>query len=145
MNDLFSPAKSEPSRTVRVEFDGGAKGSGCTPGSGWGYGSFKIDAGPVNRVDFEQVMTAQAAEVLTLIAALESVPEPATARVVIHGDSQVALSCAQRIEDGRKKVKLKGSPLFQQSQLRLAELVRSFAAVGTEWRGRAASVALFGH
>lgn len=144
--DLFNPHQ-RARFTVEVVFDGGSKGRGFAPGKGMGYGSYRIDRQPIQRVNFNREMTAQAAEVLTLAQALQEVSKTRNApyaKIVIRGDSQVALACASRLET-KRKIKLKGSDEFQDAQMLLAQLVRQFSEIETIWHPRDKSVAIFGH
>jgi ribonuclease HI len=145
--DLFS-ANNVASKTIRIHFDGGAKGSGCVPGTGWGYGSYTINNGSVRRVDHNAVMTAQAAEVLTLCEALKEVCgscDPSTVKLTILGDSTTTLYKVRAITSSRKKVKLRGSEGFQESVKLLSDLILRFAEVETEWKSREHAVRAFGH
>lgn len=147
--DIFSTTKPAPiQRTVRVHFDGGAKGSGCEPGTGWGYGSYQIDRNPVCRVDHGSVMTANAAETLTLIKALKSVAASHNAqstRVLIEGDSTIVINKVRYMANGGKKIKLRGSERFTEALQELAEIVRLFAVVEATWKSREHAVRAFGH
>jgi ribonuclease HI len=145
--DFFTAAGNTPKRTVRITFDGGAKGLDI-PGLGNGYGSYQIDRGPIIRVDHRAVMTANAAEVLTLCEALKSVTksgDPATTKLIVCGDSQVTLSSVARLFKPKTKVRLNGHESFQDACEVLSDLARRFAAVETTWQPREKSVALFGH
>lgn len=145
MNDLFTPTR-HATRTVIVQFDGGTSCNIPRLGYGDGYGSYKIDECAIVRLEFGEAMSANAAEVLTLARALEAIESPETARVRIIGDSQIALNQAVPISKKRKKMpSASGSNIFRDNCARLRAIVARFAHVETQWRGRAASVALFGH
>lgn len=150
---LFHSPQFGPLETVRVEFDGGANGSGFKPGLGNGYGSYRINSEPVVRVDHYAVMTANCAEVLTLCCALEELAErfdPTRLAVHVQGDSQIAISrlkSARGVGRGKKnKVRVaKGSDGYVAACERLSEVAVKFAQFTARWQPRRQSVQTFGH
>jgi ribonuclease HI len=149
--DLFSASKLPPERTVRVHFDGGTP-CNVPPNYGIGYGSYCFDDGPVVRVDHGIPCSCNAAELLTLSAALEQLAlqgDPARTAVHIWGDSKIAIKwtkVAAGEPQRRKAAVSKGaSPLFVESIQRLAAAIAPFSQVTAEWKPRAHAVAAFGH
>jgi len=139
-------------RTVRIEFDGGTPCNIPRLGYGNGYGSYRIDAEPIYRLNFNIPMSANVAEITTLSRAIETVAQNFGKEGIaldIHGDSQIALKWARgATESGKptKKVKAKFELTdFGGAVARLQGAVQGFAEVRATWRGRAASVELFGH
>lgn len=146
---LFESA-APPARTVRIEFDGGTPCNIPRIGYGVGYGSYQIDAEPIVRLDHGRPMSANAAEIMTLTAAVREVIRrhgAAGVALVIFGDSQIALKWARgATESGRPaKAKVHGSPEFCEAVRDLRAAVSGFLKVDAMWRGRAESVRVFGH
>lgn len=84
---------------VRIEFDGGTPCNIPARGYGLGYGSYQIRSGEhvnrVARVNFDVPMSANVAEISTLIRAIRSVMKsynPENTSLEIHGDSKIALN-----------------------------------------------------
>ena len=126
-----------------VEFDGGAKNIG-KPGFGIGYGSYKIGDNEIVYLDFNEVMSANCAELKIACEALKTIPK--TASILIRGDSQIALKwIAQAFAKNPKKISKGSSPKFMEAIDETYEVCEGFTAIFTEWRGRAHSVTLFGH
>lgn len=133
---------------VRVEFDGGTPCNIPRLGYGEGYGSYQICAGghtsPIVRRNFGRPMSANVAEISTLIAALKTVVKsynPKTVILEIHGDSKIALSrCKAQLKPNKSY-----DPSFAAAVTELQSFVSQFGEVTTFWRGRIASVRLFGH
>lgn len=156
--DLFAAAYSSskaPSK-VRIEFDGGTPCNIPRLGYGYGYGSYQIqncatgELLPIVRIQFGKPMSANVAEVSTLIRALQEVERLYGKEIVleIHGDSQIALNHAACKRPAGKKGRARlanGAGLFQVVARELRELVSGFFYVETKWRGRARSVKVFGH
>lgn len=132
--------------TVRIEFDGGTPCNIPRLGYGLGYGSYRIDSAKIVRLQFYVPMSANVAEIMTLARAIEAVcnyHEPASTRLSIHGDSKIALNrCNSALKAKQKK---KNNEAFSDACHILHTLCQQFAEVETHWRGRAASVKLFGH
>lgn len=128
-----------------IEFDGGTSCNVPALGYGVGYGSYRIDGNQIVRLDHRLPMSANAAEILTLACALESISvEHYQQSIEVIGDSQIALSWL-------KKPKLlsspspKTSPEFQVAVRRLQSIAIRFFAIHPIWKARAHSVAIFGH
>lgn len=141
---------SEITRTVRIEFDGGTPCNIPRLGYGDGYGSYKIDSEPIYRLNFRIPMSANVAEITTLRRAVESVAQTFGKDGIaleIHGDSQIALKWARGATEQGKVAKMsKGrSDDFAGAVAMLLVSIAGFSAVKAIWRGRAASVVLFGH
>lgn len=134
--------------SVKVEFDGGTPCNIPRLGYGNGYGSYQISENGVSlaiqRCSFGVPMSANVAEISTLIAALKRVKKcynPENTFVEIHGDSKIALGRCHRALNPKKQY----DPSFATAVTELNSLCMEFAKVETLWRGRAASVKLFGH
>lgn len=138
----------ETTAEVVIEFDGGTPCNIPRLGYGIGYGSYKIGVGrQIVRLNFGRPMSANAAEVWTLVHAIEKAKKaylPKRTILHIHGDSKIALARCHR---SKKKHPLKGrdSDEFRQACEKLVTLCEMFHTVETHWRGRARSVMLFGH
>jgi len=157
--DLFAElyATKIQAQKIRIEFDGGTPCNIPRLGYGIGYGSYQIqncatgEIEPVVRVDHKRPMSANAAEVLTLVRAIQEVVSRFGREVEldIHGDSQIALKWARgATESGRKIKTLKqraGSDEFLAAVLTLRDLVKGFPTIKATWRGRQRSVEVFGH
>lgn len=155
--NLFEPKKARDIKTVvHLEFDGGTPCNIPSKGYGIGYGSYRFDDRPPVRVDHGIPCSNNAAEILTLCVALETLatplpghPSPGSTLVAVYGDSQIALKWLSIATGGvpkRKKPKgPKGSELFIQAIERLQKAVAPFAEVTCHWQPRAKSVATFGH
>ncbi len=135
--------------TVRIEFDGGNGCNNPTKGYGEGYGSFCFNTGPVLRVRHGRPMSNNAAELWTLVSAVEYLSNnwsPRDLRLLIVGDSQIALSWANRAHQRVMKCASKGSSEEMLSSIsRLRELLPHFQSVTTQWQPRVKSVRTFGH
>lgn len=132
---------------VVIEFDGGTPCNIPRLGYGDGYGSYQIDSGgtraPIVRRNFGVPMSANVAEISTLIAAIKTVLksfDPKITALDIRGDSKTALwRCA-------KRTKPTSPPSdFKAAADELFSLCAQFNEVKTNWRGRKVSVRLFGH
>jgi ribonuclease HI len=152
---MTGPSRKHPFTTtagirqrIHIEFDGGTPCNIPRLGYGNGYGSFIIvDGGtrqPIRRLEFGQPMSANVAEISTLIAALRCVAKnynPENTFLEIHGDSKIALSrCSKPL-----KMKRTYDSMFAEAVTLLQQELKSFAGFETRWRGRAKSVELFGH
>ena len=114
-----------------------------------GYGSYQLNNSVV-RINFARPMSANEAEIRTLIAAAEAVKgirDPARTRLCVYGDSQVALRWA--VKAGMKvfyRPNRSWRPEFQGAvRGDLYEALRPFAEVVAKWQPRATSVQIFGH
>lgn len=132
-----------PSHEYLIEFDGGTSCNIPNKGYGKGYGSFQINDGPIQRVEFGMGHSCNSAEVLTLCAALKELKSqcPHAESVLCRGDSQIAL----------KWISYRGKPSrgcyhrFLAAIDELRQVVVQFKSVRSEWRSRDHSVNLFGH
>lgn len=157
---LSGETKQAARHHIRVEFDGGTPCNIPRLGYGDGYGSYvwKDEAGinatqsKIVRVNFARPMSCNVAEVCTLLRAIDSIMsayEPSTTKLSIYGDSKIALNrCNKRIKDAHRKPlpdKFPRSPEFIDRCDELLAKCAKFHSVETCWRGRDASVKLFGH
>jgi ribonuclease HI len=135
-----------------IEFDGGTPMNSAKRGFGEGYGSFCVNGGKIIKRQFGIPMSNNVAEVSTLILAIRFVQmslvsqglDANTAALHIIGDSTIALNRCHKAP----KANWKGTPQnpdFIAACSELYQLCRMFHSVKTEWRGREASVRLFGH
>jgi ribonuclease HI len=146
--NLF-PSVEGPVRQCAVYFDGGTSNNNPRRGGfGIGYGSYLLN-GEVVRVDFTSPMSANEAEIRTLIAAAEAaklIGDPAKTRLCVYGDSQIALGWANKA--GIKvfyRPNPSWRPEFKAAVTDLYVSLRPFAAVVTGWQPRARIVQIFGH
>lgn len=138
--------------TVTLHFDGGTPCNIPSKGYGIGYGSYCFNGGAVVRVDHGVPCSNNAAEALTLIAALRALAgkyTPSETRVNIEGDSQIVLNQVKKAIGAcpfkRKNKKPSGSDLFKQAVSDLAEVLAGFGEVSTQWKPREHAVRKFGH
>jgi hypothetical protein len=90
----------DPSLAVcTIFFDGGTSNNNPHIGGyGNGYGSYQVN-GEVVKLDFAKPMSANEAEIRTLIAAAEAAKltcEPEKTRLCVYGDSQIALNWVEK-------------------------------------------------
>ena len=143
MADQLSEKQIE--RATRVEFDGGSTCNIPRLGYGKGYGSYKVGDGPVRRVRFEGAMSANCAEVLTLVAAITDARKTGAKKLLLIGDSQIALKWADVATGKRKATKIgKTSEGFQRAITSLYQVACGIR-IETRWQPREMSVATFGH
>lgn len=138
---LFS---NESQRVVKIEFDGGTPCNIPRLGYGIGYGSYRINEEQIVRVDHGIPMSNNVAEIATLLCALNVVAkrhDPGTIKLNIHGDSKIALS--RCITPLKKKKSLDTE--YGRICHKLISICGQFQNVSIHWRGRQASVKLFGH
>lgn len=134
--------------TIRIEFDGGTSNNVPSRGPfGDGYGSYKIDNGPIHRCYFRRPMSANSAELYTLEAAVNLVIATygmAVSETSLHivGDSTVALGWASRKP---RKLKMGSTPVFREAAMRVRFALRDFKKITVEWQPRHKSVVTFGH
>lgn len=157
MNDLFElsftgTVNAAITETVNVVFDGGTPCNIPSRGYGIGYGSYKVNNLAITRLSHGKPMSANTAEILTVCAALEwvaSTRNSKACKAVVTGDSQVALKWVRlgRYPATKKKglISKGSSPEFREAIHRLTRIASQFGAIETVWKGRANSVALFGH
>src|SRR5205823_9986877 len=124
------------SETVRIEFDGGSTCNIPRLGYGQGYGSYRIGAGKVQRVNFGECMSANCAEILTLLAAITEAKTQGAKRFLVVGDSMIALKWANVATGKRKATKItKTSPGFQQAIVSLYQVADGIQ-IDTQWQPR---------
>lgn len=134
--------------TITIRFDGGTPCNIPSKGYGKGYGSYQIDGREIARIQFNQAMSANTAEVKTVAAAIQDVKLLGGTNHWLHiiGDSQIALKWVKNaFEKAPMKVSKGSSPLFQDAIKELYVQVDGFANVITEWQPRARMVEVFGH
>ena len=132
--------------TSTIEFDGGTPCNIPAEGYGIGYGSYRINSDPIVRLNFNRPMSANAAEIFTLRAAVIAAKEKGADALVINGDSRIALKWANVAAGQRKPTKIeKTSPVFQEAVAELKSAMQGITSVVTQWQPRLKSVAVFGH
>lgn len=153
----LSFGSTEPQNTLRIlrkykiEFDGGTPCNVPRLGYGIGYGSYRVDEGPVIRRDHGVPMSANAAEIMTLVEAVRYIgileKERSVIELEIWGDSQIAIKWANGCTPSGKPAKLsKGtSEMFRNSIQTLRDVLRPYGAVHAHWHRRINSVKTFGH
>ncbi len=140
-----STDQARESESVRIEFDGGSTCNVPRLGYGQGYGSYRIGDGKVRRVQFGECMSANCAEILTLVAAVESAKKSGAKSLLIVGDSMIALKWANVAVGNRKATKIRNtSEGFQRAIVLLYQVARGIKIV-TQWQPREASFVTFGH
>lgn len=137
-------------RTIRIRFDGGTSCNIPRLGYGNGYGSYQIDNQPIYRCSFNVPMSANAAEIRTLVHALQTVAYNNCSEQDLHleilGDSRIALKWAAIAAGQRKRTKIgKTSHEFQEAVSYLEHAMKPFRNITTRWTPRLESVAVFGH
>lgn len=134
--------------TITIRFDGGTPCNIPSKGYGKGYGSYRINEEEIQRLQFNQAMSANTAEIRTVAEAIEYVKLMRGTNHWLHiiGDSQIALKWVKNaFEKAPMKVSKGSSPLFQDAIKELYVQVDGFANVITEWQPRARMVEVFGH
>jgi len=145
------PASFDLSLTpCTIEFDGGTSNNvPSRNGYGNGYGSYRLNDCEVVRVNFARPMSCNVAEIRTLIVAVKAVQRisnPATTILRVVGDSQLALSHAQRAGGkGGYRLNPSWSPEFRAAVDDLHVALKPFAEVIAAWQPRERSVEIFGH
>jgi len=145
------PEQDSPNLTrYRITFDGGTPCNVPALGYGIGYGSYQINALPVIRCDFKVPMSANCAEILTLVEAIRAVLGMDCRENVfldIWGDSEIAINWANGVTKHGRPCKLsKGSSEgFGQAVQTLRDILRGFGKVKATWHSRTNSVRTFGH
>jgi ribonuclease HI len=136
---------ADGAQVVRVEFDGGSTCNIPRLGYGKGYGSYRIGEGAVRRVRFEGAMSANCAEILTLVAAITEAKRQGARKLLVVGDSQIALKWANVAAGKRKATKVGNtSDGFQKAVVLLYQVARDTKIV-TQWQPREHSFNTFGH
>lgn len=128
-----------------IEFDGGSTCNIPRLGYGKGYGSYRINSKKIQRIQFDAAMSANCAEILTLVSAIEDAKKIGVKDFVVIGDSQIALKWADVATGKRKATKLDNtSDGFKKAVASLCLIARG-TTIETQWRPRAYSVTIFGH
>lgn len=134
-----------------IKFDGGTPCNIPAKGYGIGYGSYQINDFPLVRCDFKIPMSANCAEITTLIYAIRNVltlePERHKVYLDIWGDSTIAVNWANGVtEAGRPcKISKKSSEEFRNAVQTLRDILKGFGKVQATWHSRTNSVKTFGH
>lgn len=132
--------------TYRIEFDGGTSCNVPSRGYGDGYGSYRINQERPVRLQFYRSMSANAAEILTLVKGVQEAKQKGATDLLIIGDSQIALKWANVAAGKRPATKLgKTSVEFQKSISFLQTAMAGILSIETKWQPRLKSVATFGH
>lgn len=140
--------QDKPTKTVRIEFDGGTPCNIPSRGYGIGYGSYRIDREPVVRLNFGIPMSANAAEIRTVTEAVKAAKARfgGGLRLDVFGDSQVALKWVNVCAGNRKRTNMsKCSPAFIDAIDQLSAALFGVQLVATQWQPRRRSVETFGH
>jgi ribonuclease HI len=135
--------------TYTVQFDGGTSCNIPRLGFGNGYGSYQINDEPIHRCNFNRPMSANAAEMFTLVYAVQALLDrhidPELTDLIIIGDSQIVLNRVAKAFDNSPVNSKGGSPEFYEATSRLQDIITKFRSVKVEWQARLKSVAVFGH
>lgn len=161
MNEAFRKrwkisSGKEPLSDFKIEFDGGTSCNIPRKGFGIGYGSFKINDLPIERVKFTEGYSANAAELETLYSALlyldkyirEDAINHFAPSITICGDSCIALKWINCNYVPKEK---HGSKMFRTVIKQMREFIKQnqesfiFGEITPFWRPRKKSVELFGH
>lgn len=134
----------------RIEFDGGTSCNIPRLGFGNGYGSYKINDEPVHRCNFNQPMSANAAEINTLAYAVKAIRDrgidTSQTSLVIIGDSMITIGWVNYIaRKEKRKFSKKATEPFKDAVAKLYEVLPGFAQISAKWQPRIKSVATFGH
>lgn len=91
-------------------------------------------------------MSANAAEIFTLVYAIRAAKQNGATALLIVGDSQVALKWANVAAGNRRATKIKKtSPEFREAIENLTECMTGMGCVKTQWQPRLKSVETFRH
>lgn len=147
---LLVPAASRQLIPCRIHFDGGTSCNIPRLGYGAGYGSYQVDSNPVVRIEHQVNCSANAAEILTLCCALESLCDRPGLWLKVFGDSQIAIKwmnicCGNMLAKKQNDKNPHGSVEFVEAIQRLRNCARGFGRVEAAWLPRAHAVAAFGH
>lgn len=141
--ELFKPVPVQSSTVhARIEFDGGTSCNVPALGYGHGYGSYRINGDPIRRCNFYRPMSSNAAEVATLVQAIEEAKQKGANSLLIVGDSKIALGWARHPE--KRKMSKTGSEEFRKS-IGMLRRALEMVAVEIRWQPRLKSVQTFGH
>lgn len=148
---IQEPISSPNLETYAIWFDGGTPCNIPSLGYGIGYGSYKINDFPVAKCNFGAPMSANCAEITTLVYAIRNVltlePDRSKVSLNIWGGSTIAVNWANGINPtGRPcKVSKNSSEDFRNAVQTLRDILRGFGAVKASWHPRKESVKAFGH
>lgn len=155
MSDLFEIPAALIREKITIAFDGGTPCNVPAKGYGDGYGSYRVifpgNRTVQERVNFMRPMSANAAEIFTLVKGIERVLGEGYKReeVKLHitGDSQIALKWAsgQQRRGKPQKIAKSASEEFRNAIESLRWILAGFSETTTEWKPRKFSVAMFGH
>lgn len=138
-------------REYKIEFDGGTPCNIPRLGYGIGYGSFRVNGGEIVRCDHKIPMSANAAEIMTLIEGIRYVcrlePNRNIIALDIWGDSQIAIKWALGFTKKENPAQLskKSSLEFRNVVHTLRDIIKLFGYVKATWHPRIMSVKTFGH
>lgn len=143
----------ESKQTILIEFDGGSTCNVPSRGYGIGYGSYRIDEGEIQTWNEGRNMSANAGEIFTLAAAVNTVAAlhisyAASLNQVnlqIRGDSKIALKWARQAKVRNPHIPTSGSPEFREAIGELWKALKPFRSVRADWWPRENSVRIFGH
>lgn len=129
-----------------IVFDGGTSCNIPRLGYGEGYGSYQINNNEIVRLKFCEKMSSNAAEINTITAAIESILDKKNTKLLIIGDSKIALGWIDKAFN-RKKINVSSgsSPEFISAIKCLYMVINRFSSVKTQWHARENSVKIFGH
>lgn len=150
-SDLFYDLKTQQAlHEVTIRFDGGTPCNIPSLGYGIGYGSYQLNSLPIVRVDHGRRMSANAAEIFTLIRAVQDTVKVfgrTGVGLTITGDSRIAIKWANGRTFTGKPAKFSkgGSEEFRNAVKTLRDVLTGFARVDAIWQPRIESVKLFGH
>ncbi len=129
-----------------IEFDGGTSCNVPSKGYGNGYGSFRINRGNIQRVEFSDPMSCNAAEIATMAIAISFAKAQGFKQFLIKSDSQIALKWANVMGGNRNGTKLRNvSDSMRDALTKLRQIVDYTDEIETQWQPRLTSVATFGH
>lgn len=141
--------------TVRIEFDGGARHVPGIQGYGMGYGSFRYNGSRPVRLEFNRLMSANAAEIWTLSAAVNRICNewsPEDIHLDVWGDSQIAIKWCLIMAKEKAKLPFtgkstlsKGSSEEMKNSISSMEILSHYASVMARWHSRTNSLRVFGH
>lgn len=145
MSTTLLPAK----RTVNIITDGGTSCNIPALGYGIGYGSYKVDDLPVIRVDHKRPMSANAAEIWTVVAATEALVDDFSIvlpQTVLHVtcDSRIVVKWCSPVHY-QSDHSGGGSDEFRDAVAALKHSLRKFHSASADWWARENSVRIFGH
>ncbi len=134
-------------KLIKIECDAGNLCNIPRLGLGKGYGSYAINGGPPIRIQYEECMTNNVAEISIIITALENILEEfGPSNILVRSDSQIALSWIKKANKFKNFIKFPEENVpYAKAAKKLVATIKKHKKVDEEWRGRAESVRLFGH